>query len=491
LYLAVGFLQWYEDDKSDRKRQAPLLLIPVKLDRQSAMSRFKLQYADGDITTNLSLQEKLRVDFGIELPDVGDMEDLIPTRYRDAVARAVQEQKRWEVLPNDMVLWFFSFAKFLMYLDLQPDRWPAQQGLAESPLIRSILDDEFRNEPPICGDNDNIDHILRPLDMVHVLDADSSQATAIEEVKRGRNLVIQGPPGTGKSQTIANFIATAVKEGKKVLFVAEKMAALEVVKRRLQNIGLGDMCLELHSSKASKRTVLDQLASTMNLGRPQTSNVERQAAELEAARDTLNRHAAIIHRHLEPSRTTPFQALGELVRLRAASVAPADFELLDATAWTSTELEEKQNLLSDLALHLQELGIPNRHPWRGVQWDVMLPMDIERIVATIPNIVKRLQSLASATAVLARMLHYPSAQTVLDTSMVALFARRLLKAPPMDRQNMADDVWQRPQDIDALLELGTALDECRRHLQGVVTESGWAVEVAKARCDIAAHGRSQ
>ncbi len=120
----------------------------------------------------------------------------------------------------------------------------------------------------LCGDDDKIDPLIPPTNMVHVTDADSSQAVAIEEVRLGRHLVIQGPPGTGKSQTITNLIATAVKAGKKVLFVAEKMAALEVVHSRLERLGLGPICLELHSSKANKKTVLEEIARTLALGRP-------------------------------------------------------------------------------------------------------------------------------------------------------------------------------------------------------------------------------
>ena len=206
-----------------------------------------------------------------------EIEELSPGEYYRAVSAAIAGQPRWEVLGNEMTLWFFSFAKFLMYRDLEPENWPQERKLEGHPLVRAILGDGFQAEPPLCGDDDKIDGIIRPIDMVHVLDADSSQALAVEEVRQGRNLVIQGPPGTGKSQTIANMIAAAVKAGKSVLFVAEKMAALEVVRRRLGNIGLGDMCLELHSNKANKRNVLQDLERTLALGQPQVQDVQNRA----------------------------------------------------------------------------------------------------------------------------------------------------------------------------------------------------------------------
>src|SRR4029079_19742308 len=163
--------------------------------------------------------------------------------YFADVAKAVLGKSRWSVQTNDVVLWFFSFSKFLMYHDLDVKAWPGERSIASHELIASLLGAGFRGEPSLWGSGEDLDDKLSPAEVVHVLDADSSQAAVIEQVRRGANLVIQGPPGTGKSQTIGNIIAAAVNDGKKVLFVAEKMAALEVVKRRLDNIGLGDVCL--------------------------------------------------------------------------------------------------------------------------------------------------------------------------------------------------------------------------------------------------------
>ena len=131
LYLAVGFLKWYEDDNSGRERFAPLVLIPATLDRQSATSRFKIRYTEDDINTNLSLQARLKSDFGVELPDGPDIEELRPSDYYAAVATAVRGQPRWEVLPNDVVLWFFSFSKRSerrQFPDTKGRRLPALRG---------------------------------------------------------------------------------------------------------------------------------------------------------------------------------------------------------------------------------------------------------------------------------------------------------------------------------------------------------------------------
>ncbi|MCA9179575.1 MAG: DUF4011 domain-containing protein, partial [Planctomycetales bacterium] len=376
LYLALGFLKWYEDDKSDRERQAPLILIPVTLSRPSAGSKFKLAYNEDELATNLSLQARIKDDFGIQIPDLPDVDELSPQDYFDQVSQAISGQSRWEVLPNDMVLWFFSFSKFLMYRDLQPENWPADRALESNSIIRGLLSESFVSEPPLCGDDGKVDEVITPSQAVHVVDADSSQAVAIEEVKRGRNLVIQGPPGTGKSQTIANLIAAAVVSGKSVLFVAEKMAALEVVHRRLANVGLGDMCLELHCNKANKKAVLQELAAALALGKPAGDNVEQVCHDLTSCRERLNRHLDLIHGPIAPSGFTPFQMVGELVRLRATKTRPPGFQLERPEKWTRRELEHRLHLLRDLAEFVEQIGQPDLNPWRGARLEVVLPTDV-------------------------------------------------------------------------------------------------------------------
>ena len=491
LYLALGFLKWYEDQNSDRERFAPLLLIPVALDRRSATSRFKVSYADDDIVTNLSLQSRLKADFGIELPNVPEVDDLSPSDYFEAVSKATRDQPRSEVLPNDIVLWFFSFAKFLMYRDLDPGTWPEHQKLNTHPLITSLLRDGFHSEPPFCDDDESIDAFIPPIEWTHILDADSSQTVAIEEVKRGRCLVLQGPPGTGKSQTIANVIGAAVKAGKRVLFVAEKKAALEVVRRRLDNISLGDMCLELHSNKANKQAVLQELDRTLQLGRPQLDRLQSLCNELGQCRDSLNQHLNLIHTPIHPSGLTPFQIVGELVRLQTHGTEPPTFHLSDPLQWSREEFQARLNLLRDLVEHLGQIGVPCEHPWRGVELDVVLPTDVERVRAKVTAVMDRLQRLVDFGRELADALRIPPTESPLELSRAALLAQRLDTAPPMDRCGIGHPAWndQRTQ-IDGILEAGKKLRESQGQLLGVAADVAWETDVMAARRALAAHGRS-
>ena len=177
-------------------------------------------------------------------------------------------------------------------------------------MVSALLDAGFDEPAPQISSDDNLDQILAPQEVHHVVDADSSQVLALLDVNQGRNLVVQGPPGTGKSQTITNMIAEALGAGRTVLFVSEKMAALEVVKRRLDAIGLGDACLELHSNKTAKKAVLDELARTLDLGRPLLADIEADFDELARLRDRLNAYCDAVNTPVGESGVSPYRAQG-------------------------------------------------------------------------------------------------------------------------------------------------------------------------------------
>lgn len=493
LYLALGFLKWYEDDASDKARHAPLLLIPVHLERKNARTRFSLTYDDGEITTNLSLQAKLKAEFGLDLPDVPEIDDeFAPSHYIEHVRQMVGNVKRWEVLGDDLVLSFFSFSKFLMYRDLDAANWKDKKELAEHPLLTQLLGDTgFPDREPVVPDDVMLDQVIGPEQMIHVVPADTSQAIAVEAVRQGRNLVVQGPPGTGKSQTIANLIAAAVKEGKKVLFVAEKMAALEVVKRRLTNVGLGDMCLELHSHKARKRAVLDDLEHTLALGGPKDKPTAAYFEQLAATRDALNTHAQALHAPIGESGVTPYDAVGELVRLRAADVSPADFTLDQPETWTVSQTASARRTLEELLEQIAVVGTPGEYPWRGASIDSILPMDLQRLAEKLPNAAASLRGAEDKARALADAVEDDAQLTAGHTQALAHLARRLASAPTLDREAITHDVWvQQSSALAEMVEQGLNLTAVRKQLDGKVNDAGWSADLSQTRLDLASFGKS-
>lgn len=275
---------------------------------------------EDDIITNLPLQKRMRDDFGIEIPDVEVEDNWTPSSYFGKLRTAIASRSRWDIDCNGIQLGFFSFSKLLMFLDLAVETWP-NNALVNHLLTRGLLHAGFEPEDPLYSENDKLDEVLPPSKMFHVVDADASQAQVIEEVRSGLNLVVQGPPGTGKSQTITNIIAAAVKDGKKVLFVAEKMAALSVVHSRLVNVGLRDTCLELHSRSANKKAVIQELNHTLNATHA-IPKLPGAPQELTEARDRLNDLSTVMHTPLGTTGESPFSVLARQARFIGGKTTP-------------------------------------------------------------------------------------------------------------------------------------------------------------------------
>jgi hypothetical protein len=207
LYLALGMVEWFESPEAEEPRRAPLLLVPVALQR-SGSDRFTLRYSGEDVGTNLSFAAKLKDEYRVDLPTLADDDDIDVAAYFDAVESAISGIDRWRVARDKVVLGFFTFARFLMYRDLDPAGWPVQDGPGDHPVMDALVT-RFSDLDCPLSESAFLDD-LRPVGEVHeVVDADSSQVLALEDVKAGRTLVIEGPPGTGKSQTITNLIAEA------------------------------------------------------------------------------------------------------------------------------------------------------------------------------------------------------------------------------------------------------------------------------------------
>ncbi len=490
LYLACGFLRWFEAGPARVERFAPLLLIPVRLERNAFSGKVLLTVGSDEITANLSLQNRLRVDFRIQLPDVEDSESLSPSRYFEAVRSALAEQDDWDIVEDRGLLGFFSFSKFLMYRDLDPEAWRAASRSQGSPILSGLLGEGFPPEPPVLPSEGNLDSVLSPAERFHVVDADSSQTTIIEEVKAGRNVVIQGPPGTGKSQTITNLIASAIRQGKRVLFVAEKMAALDVVRQRMDRIGLGETCLELHSRHANKKDFLAALHRTLETHPP--SPIENGAFErLHDVQDTLNTHAHAMHSPLDPSGRTPYQILAELIRHAARSTPVATLDIGVTTTWAFEEYAHRRHQLVQLCRRLSACSTPARHPWRGVQVDSILPGEVERSRLELEQLVTRLRELDHSGRQLADLLGSEEAPSLQSLAGIIQRGKELAAGSPRDLTMFRDPVWSSSQgEIESLVSAGERLDRALCALEGRIDPNAWKVGVVWIRKVLAQKPRS-
>ncbi|EAW31102.1 hypothetical protein GP2143_03238 [marine gamma proteobacterium HTCC2143] len=299
LYLALGMLRWKENPEDDRSYRAPLILIPADLTRSSARASVKVRQLPDEVPIfNMTLIEFLYTEHSIDLnqfreslpeDESGIDVNLIWSTVRSAIA----EQPGFEVV-EDLVLASFSFAKYLMWRDLK-DRI---DDLKENPFVKHLVDhpqDAYFQDSSFVL-RDRVDEKIDLEKIFTPLNCDSSQLVAVEASGRPQDFVLEGPPGTGKSETIANIICHNIALGRKVLFVAEKMAALHVVYRRMQKVGLDHLCLELHSNKSNKKAVLEQLrAATDRRDEAQSDGWVESVRGLKEKRDRLNSFVQALH----------------------------------------------------------------------------------------------------------------------------------------------------------------------------------------------------
>ena len=333
LFLSLGILKWYENPKSEQPRFAPILLLPVDIVRKTA-SNYVIRKRDEDIFLNITLVEFLKQNFEIDLGQLlqgmPKDENGVDVKYiLTFIRRAIIDQKRWDVL-EESLLGLFSFNKFVMWNDIHTHA----DAMKENPVIASLM--EQCNK---LDDNDErvdarvIDQENKPMDFAIPLDVDSSQFEAVVESGKGKSFILQGPPGTGKSQTITNMIANALFQGKRVLFVAEKMAALSVVQSRLEKIGLGAFCLELHSNKVTKKHFLEQMDKVLNVTKIQQPEVFSEESDaLFAERKALIAYMQAIHSKTE-SGISIYDALSEYLGLDCEEIDATGLprEMLDAS----------------------------------------------------------------------------------------------------------------------------------------------------------------
>lgn len=456
LFLALGFLEWREDKNSDISRFAPLILLPVGLTRDGAADRFKLRLRDEDLFSNISLQAWLKEQFRIDLPEIPEVDDWRPTAYFDSVTKVIEGRSGWAVHPNEILLGFFSFSKFLLWRDLKPDVWGALAArLLESPLLRRLLlrddGDEQLADVPLISDEQRIDEVFKPIELVHVTDADSSQAIAIQEVLAGKDLVIQGPPGTGKSQTITNIIAGAVERGKRVLFIAEKMAALDVVHDRLRNKKLEPICLELHSRKSSKSQVLDQIKRAQAAAAPPKWS-ESAFDELAETQKRLREYSDRLH-HCTLNGFTPYQVIGSICLLKERGVPTPDFVLPSAGNWTAEELNRNRREAAQVALRIATCGTPSLHPWRGVGISAPDILTQDRLRPIVDRCAFESGALSRAASEIGAALQFGDEQT-------PAYIRNWIKALDVigGRPSRYDDIIAKPSILDLAGELEHAVE---------------------------------
>lgn len=403
LYLALGFLCWTEAERAETSHLAPILLVPVTLTRQSVKSGYRLTRHDDEAIANPTLIQMLKASFGLTIRGI----DTLPTddkgidvvKVLQSFRLAIGDIPKWEVR-DDAVLGIFSFTKYLMWKDLQ-DRTDA---LKTNRVVKHLIENPgtaFHAEHDVPRDG-SLDDRYKPQELFTPLMSDSSQLEAICTADLGRDIVIQGPPGTGKSQTITNLIAHSLAKGKTVLFVSEKMAALEVVHRRLNSIGLGPFCLELHSAKAKKSEVVQQLGRALDVTKTATPEEwNREAERLARLRIDLNALVTSLHRKYRNGLTV-FEATGTCIEL--SDVLPSPMPWTNVDTHSADELEVLRETVRRMAALASGLGDIHDNPLRQIGQTDWSPTWEDTLLAQAAKTEGAARELLAATRSLAHLL---------------------------------------------------------------------------------------
>lgn len=475
LYLAIGMLKWREAEKAETVHTAPIILVPVSLSRQSVKNGFRLTRHDDETIVNPTLLQMLKGAFELNVPGL----DVTPTdetgvdvgRILQAFRLAVRDVAGWEVQESAW-LGIFSFTKYLMWKDLQ-DRTAA---LKANRVVGHLVDHPGEAFATEARDEryERLDDNYKPQDILAPLLSDSSQLKAICAVDSGCDLVLEGPPGTGKSQTITNLIAHSLAKGKSVLFVSEKMAALEVVHTRLNKLGLGPFCLELHSSKAKKSEVLQQLGAALSApGQRSSDEWNLEAERLARLRQQLNDFVAALHKR-HPNGLTPFDAIG--LCIANAGVEPSFMPWAEADTHSEQDLQALRETARRIAALGQALPALRDHPLAAIGQVNWSPSWQDELLAVAALASAAIDSLKQRAEPLGKLLQTASAGLSME-SYAALdqLAEVVLGAPkvPVGLAKNANDERTRSR-MASLIAHGKA-----RQRKWEDAGTGWSPQFAK------------
>lgn len=365
LFIALGFLKWVEPKSYSTERFAPILLLPVDLVRMSAKKGYYIRARDEDIQINISLIEYLRQKFGINASGLYDIpkddHGVDVRKVLTSMRRIIMQMKNWDVQEVSSI-GLFSFSKFVMWNDLVNH----SDKLKENKVVADLIEGNYVNEQdssltvPLTAEQDEELKIYAPLS------SDSTQTEAVLATGGGNSFVLHGPPGSGKSQTITNMISHALATGKTVLFVAEKMAALSVVQKRLADIGLADFCLEVYSNKGQKKEILKQLENSFEAQhKTKDTNWTEKFEEIQSIKKVLNKYVHDLHKP-----TTIGQSIYEMIETYSGlnlSKNTMKYEREKVVEMDEITLKRSKQLIENIAIAGKNCGDVVENPWIGIK----------------------------------------------------------------------------------------------------------------------------
>ena len=444
-YLAFGFLRWNEKQGSETFFRAPLLLVHITITTGSVLDPIRIEVCDDDIVVNPTFSYLLQAEYGLTLPQFGEDDTL--SGYYDKVT-ALVSKLNWSVL-NECKLGVFSFLKINMYEDLKKNA----ETVLSNPNVQALFGNISPDAEIMAGNGQRVENEL--IDLHTVVDADSSQIDAIEMAKSGRSFVLQGPPGTGKSQTITNIIAECLHDGKKVLFVSEKQAALNVVYDKLKKADLADFCLELHSHKANKKAVIDELNRTLETPKSAVSSrAEEEIRQKRAAQSKLDGYARQLHEKREGINRSLYQ----LLELYAAQrrFPECHVQIRDIGEKGEDYLSGAVELLEQYADYIPSVGMDYRkNPWYGFTGTALTYDQRNQLHGDLETLLQGYQALQTTTVKLKEKYETPElclSDTLFWQSFLQFYGETDVLTPSMLTPDTVEQVYPHLSQMQELSE---------------------------------------
>ena len=481
LFLVLGMLKWYETEKSVKPRYAPLLLEPVDIVKKSG-NNYLLRVREEDITFNTTLVEMMNQQYDIHLTGVNPLptdDSGIDVRGVFSIVRStLKDHPRWDVV-EECMLGLFSFSKFVMWNDIHNNA----DKMRQNPVVESLIQKRLVNVTDgSTTDTRKVDGSIAPGKYAIPVDVDSSQLEAVIESGEGRSFILYGPPGTGKSQTITNMIANALYNNRRVLFVAEKMAALEVVQKRLAKIGLDPFCLEMHSNKMTKGHLLEQLQQALDLTRLKSpQEYEQESEALFEQRKQLIKYVDLLHTP-QPSGLSLYEYISRYTAINseeALAPTPAFINGIDAQRIT-----DAVRAIEELAPVFAITGAPGQNPLNGLlitdpSYDAQQKTAqlLTQLSALLPKAINSLQALSTANA-----LNIPNTGSGLQWA--EQFTDAVGKTPAVNKDilTIATDKAQNER-WQQIIAKGKARDEARSTLSRDYAPEVLQLDVMKLATD--------
>lgn len=385
LYLALGLLRWFDSKQKSVPRYAPLVLIPVDISRKSASKGYAMYMRDEDAQVNITLLEFLKQSFDTQIyglnPVPMDKHGLDIPKIFAIIRGAVMDLPKWDVIEVGFI-GNFSFSQFVMWNDIHSQSDVLENNKIVRSLIKGVVDWD-------CAISDSVD----TYDAYLPVSVDSSQLRAINMAAEGVSFVLHGPPGTGKSQTITAMIANALAKGKTVLFVAEKMAALEVVQKRLAFLGIQDFCLELHSNKSTKKAVLDQLKRGLEIGVGGIrTEYDKKIQDTRKMKSELDAYANALH--IKRGFGKSLRQLMDIYEMIPEWGTDVKFNPDYAATITESDLDHQIYSLERLVAAGKAIGHPHKHPLSAVhqnKYSQRLKFDLNSIICEYKSVLEKVR----------------------------------------------------------------------------------------------------